>query len=61
MQKEDMIYDIVKRTEDKIDKHINDKEIHGKGLTAKEWGIIGGIITTVCTTVTAIVTMLIKG
>lgn len=60
MTKEDMIYNSILRVEKKIDKHIADKDSHGKGLTTKEWGIIGGIVTVVCTTITGIIGTLVK-
>lgn len=58
MNKDDMIYDIVKRLEDKlihlddkIDKHINASRSRGS-KSAKELAIIAGIITTICTALT---------
>lgn len=56
-----MIFELLKKIDEKLDKHIDNSELHGKGLTVKEWGIIAGIVTTVCGTVTGIVTIFIQG
>jgi len=55
-----MIYDLLQNIEKKIDQHINNTEIHGKGMTLKEWGIVAGMVTTVCTTATIIVNSIFK-
>lgn len=55
MTKEDMIYDLLKSINSKLDQHINNKDIHGKGMSIKEWSIFAGIVTTICTTATTIV------
>jgi hypothetical protein len=57
MEIQDMIIAQLNRIEDKLDKHLENCK---SGLTLKEWGIIAGIITTVCTTVSGIAAMIIK-
>jgi len=52
MTKEDMIYDSLKRLEEKQDKHL--EECGKNGLTTKEWTILSGIITVVCGSITAV-------
>jgi len=47
-----MIYDSLKRLEEKLDKHLT--ECGKSGLTTKEWTILSGIITVVCGSITAV-------
>ncbi len=68
MQKDDLIYDMVKknsesltRIEEKLTEHVTNQEVHGKGLTVKEFGILAGIVTTVCTTAVTIATIVVNG
>jgi hypothetical protein len=60
MTKEDLIYDLLKKIDKKLDDHINDTQLHGKGWSIKEWGIFSGIITTICTAVITITQTIIK-
>lgn len=54
MNKEDMIYDLLNKIDNKLDKHISNVNMHGRGMTVKEWSIVAGIITTICSTVLGI-------
>jgi hypothetical protein len=60
MDKTDLIYKIVQRTETKLDRHIANKDVHNK-LSLKEWGKLSFIIGTICTTATTIATIIVKG
>jgi hypothetical protein len=60
MEKIDMIYDLVKSVNDKLDKHITQTSTNNcqtqddRGITLKEWGIISGIFTVICGTVVTV-------
>lgn len=57
LTKEDMIWESIKRIEEKMDKHL---EKCRPGLSVKEWSIIGGMITIVCSTITGIIQTIFK-
>jgi len=52
VDKQEMMYDIMVRIEDKLDAHIAKPQ--DTGITLKEWGIISGMVGVICTTIVTV-------